>query len=157
MRALVLSVLLLCGGLAQASVMDEIAALESHKTEVGSPSAPRPEVPEPSRVIPAKPPVKPYTLPNGQVVNINDYTLVLFMQSSCPYCHQFDPQLAVLSAQTGFSVFAYTLDGKGDMAFPNAIPAPQAVVQTFFGSGLQVMTLLCFNKNGHFDKGIYSL
>ncbi|MEX9225548.1 type-F conjugative transfer system pilin assembly thiol-disulfide isomerase TrbB [Providencia rettgeri] len=144
MRALVLSVLLLCGGLAQASVMDEIQALESHKTEVGSPSAPRPEVPEPSRVIPAKPPVKPYTLPNGQVVNVNDYTLVLFMQSSCPYCHQFDPQLAVLSAQTGFSVFAYTLDGKGDMAFPNAIPAPQAVVQTFFGSGLQVMTPTVF-------------
>ncbi|MEY0604188.1 type-F conjugative transfer system pilin assembly thiol-disulfide isomerase TrbB, partial [Providencia huaxiensis] len=42
--------------------------------------------------------------------------------------------------QTGFKVFAYTLDGQGDMAFPNAIPAPAEVVQTFFGAGMQVVT-----------------
>ncbi|MEY0599555.1 type-F conjugative transfer system pilin assembly thiol-disulfide isomerase TrbB [Providencia alcalifaciens] len=144
MRALLFSFLLFSFSVAQASVMDEIAALESHKMEANSQSHIGTEASEPETVITAKPPVKPYSLPNGKVVNLNDYTLVLFMQSSCPYCHQFDPQLALLSAQTGLSVFPYTLDGKGDMAFPNAIPAPPEVVQSFFGAGLQVITPTVF-------------
>lgn len=144
MRALLFSFLLFSFRVAQASVMDEIAALESHKMEANSQSHIGTEASEPETVIPAKPPVKPYSLPNGKVVNLNDYTLVLFMQSSCPYCHQFDPQLALLSVQTGLSVFPYTLDGKGDMAFPNAIPAPPEVVQSFFGAGLQVITPTVF-------------
>lgn len=144
MRALLFSFLLFSLSAAQASVMDEIAALESHKTEANAQSNMSTEMSKPETDIPAKPPVKPYSLPNGKVVNLNDYTLVLFMQSSCPYCHQFDPQLALLSAQTGLSVFPYTLDGKGDMAFPNAIPAPPEVVQSFYGSGLQVITPTVF-------------
>ncbi|HEM8293647.1 type-F conjugative transfer system pilin assembly thiol-disulfide isomerase TrbB [Providencia vermicola] len=144
MRALLYSFLLFSLSVAQASVMDEIAALESHKSEENAQSNISTETSKPETVIPAKPPVKPYSLPNGKVVNLNDYTLVLFMQSSCPYCHQFDPQLALLSAQTGLSVFPYTLDGKGDMAYPNAIPAPPEVVQSFFGAGLQVITPTVF-------------
>ncbi|WP_272663202.1 MULTISPECIES: type-F conjugative transfer system pilin assembly thiol-disulfide isomerase TrbB [unclassified Providencia] len=144
MRALLFSFLLFSFSVAQASVMDEIASLESHKMEANSQSHIGTEASEAETVIPAKPPVKPYSLPNGNVVNLNDYTLVLFMQSSCPYCHQFDPQLALLSAQTGLSVFPYTLDGKGDMAFPNAIPAPPEVVQSFFGTELQVITPTVF-------------
>lgn len=144
MRALLFSFLLFSFSVAQASVMDEIASLESHKMEANSQSHIGTEASKLETVIPAKPPVKPYSLPNGNVVNLNDYTLVLFMQSSCPYCHQFDPQLALLSAQTGLSVFPYTLDGKGDMAFPNAIPAPPDVVQSFFGAGLQVITPTVF-------------
>ncbi|HHE6471293.1 TPA: type-F conjugative transfer system pilin assembly thiol-disulfide isomerase TrbB [Providencia rettgeri] len=144
MRALLVSLLLFGFSVAQASVMDEIAALESHKTEANTQSNISTETSKQETIIPAKPPVKPYSLPNGKVVNLNDYTLVLFMQSSCPYCHQFDPQLALLSAQTGLSVFPYTLDGKGDMAFPNAIPAPPEVVQSFFGAGLQVITPTVF-------------
>lgn len=124
---------------ANASVLEEIEALEAHKggTVIEQPSI----ISEPPKpVAPITPEALPYQLPNGKVVNLNDYTLVLFMQSQCPYCHQFDPQFALLSAQMGFKVFPYTLDGQGDMAFPNAIPAPPEVVQTFFGGGLQVLT-----------------
>ena len=138
MRIMMLAMMLFFSGLVQASVMDDIAELEAHKT---APS-------ERETVIEEETPttnintvaVKPYRLPNGKVINLNDYTLVLFMQAKCPYCQQFDPQLALLSTQTGFKVFAYTLDGQGDMAFPNAIPAPTEVVQTFFGAGMQVVT-----------------
>lgn len=144
MRALLFSFLLFGFGVTQASVRDEIAALESHKMEANSQSNISTETSKPETVIPTKASVKPYSLPNGKLVNLNDYTLVLFMQSSCPYCHQFDPQLALLSAQIGLSVFPYTLDGKGDMTFPNAIPAPPEVVQSFFGPGLQVMTPTVF-------------
>lgn len=54
------------------------------------------------------------------------------MQGHCPYCHQFDPVLKQLAQQYGFSVFPYTLDGQGDTAFPEALPVPPDVMQTFF-------------------------
>ncbi len=57
---------------------------------------------------------------------------VTFMQGHCPYCHQFDPVLKQLAQQYGFSVFPYTLDGQGDTAFPEALPVPPDVMQTFF-------------------------
>ncbi len=49
----------------------------------------------------------------------------------CPYCHKFDPVLKQLAGQYGFSVFSYTIDGQGDDAFPEALPAPPDVMQTF--------------------------
>ena len=83
-------------------------------------------------------PVKPvsqarwYRLSNGQQVNLSDWKVVLFMQGHCPYCHKFDPVLKQLSGQYGFSVFSYTIDGQGDEAFPEALPVPPDVMQTFF-------------------------
>ncbi|WP_265494753.1 type-F conjugative transfer system pilin assembly thiol-disulfide isomerase TrbB [Providencia heimbachae] len=145
MRMLIF-IMMFCCSAVFASVLDEIAELEAHKIiteEAQTEPLNRPEVSN----IPSVPAIKPYALPNGKHINLNDYTLVLFMQAKCPYCQQFDPQLAVLSAQTGFKVFAYTLDGQGDLAYPNAVPAPPDVVQTFFGSGLQVVTPTLFLVN----------
>lgn len=138
MRIMMLAMMLFFSGLVQASVMDDIAELEAHKTARSERETVIEEETPTTNVNTVA--VKPYRLPNGKVINLNDYTLVLFMQAKCPYCQQFDPQLTSLSAQTGFKVFAYTLDGQGDMAFPNAIPAPSDVVQAFFGAGMQVVT-----------------
>ena len=69
---------------------------------------------------------------NGEAVAEQEPVVVLFMQGHCPYCHQFDPVLKQLAQQYGFSVFPYTLDGQGDTAFPEALPAPPDVMQTFF-------------------------
>ena len=73
-----------------------------------------------------------YRLSNGKQVNLNDWKVVLFMQGHCPYCHKFDPVLKQLSGLYGFSVFSYTIDGQGDEAFPEPLPAPPDVLQTFF-------------------------
>ena len=73
-----------------------------------------------------------YRLSNGKQVNLSDWNVVLFMQGHCPYCHKFDPVLKQLSGQYGFSVFSYTIDGQGDEAFPEALPVPPDVMQTFF-------------------------
>jgi len=73
-----------------------------------------------------------YRLSNGKQVNLSDWKVVLFMQGHCPYCHKFDPVLKQLSGQYGFSVFSYTIDGQGDEAFPEALPVPPEVMQTFF-------------------------
>ncbi len=69
---------------------------------------------------------------NGEAVAEQEPVVVLFMQGHCPYCHQFDPVLKQLAQQYGFSVFPYTLDGQGDTAFPEALPVPPDVMQTFF-------------------------
>ncbi len=80
----------------------------------------------------AKPAPRWFRLSNGRQVNLADWKVVLFMQGHCPYCHQFDPVLKQLAQQYGFSVFPYTLDGQGDTAFPEALPVPPDVMQTFF-------------------------
>ncbi len=79
-----------------------------------------------------KPAPRWFRLSNGRQVNLVDWKVVLFMQGRCPYCHQFDPVLKQLAQQYGFSVFPYTLDGQGDTAFPEALPVPPDVMQTFF-------------------------
>ncbi|HDT6566877.1 TPA: type-F conjugative transfer system pilin assembly thiol-disulfide isomerase TrbB [Enterobacter cloacae] len=76
-----------------------------------------------------------------------DYQIVLFMQRRCHFCQQFDPQLAQLSLQTGLKVFPYTLDGLGDASFPRAIPAPQTVIEAFYGVGQPVVTPATFLVN----------
>lgn len=76
-----------------------------------------------------------------------DYQIVLFMQGRCHFCQQFDPQLAQLALQTGLKVFPYTLDGLGDASFPRAIPAPQTVIEVFYGVGQPVVTPATFLVN----------
>lgn len=87
-----------------------------------------------------------YRLSNGQSINLAEWKVVLFMQSQCPYCHRFDPVLKSLSEQVGFGVLAYTIDGQGDMAYPQALPAPPEVMKTFFPN-LPVATPTTFLVN----------
>lgn len=109
------------------STLEEVQRLEAEKGALSSPSSRETHSSVQTGHF--------YRLPDGRAVNTDDYRLVLFMQGSCHFCQQFDPQLAQLSAQTGFKVFPYTLDGQGDVSFPAAIPAPRAVLDQFFGPG----------------------
>ncbi|MEG2992599.1 MAG: type-F conjugative transfer system pilin assembly thiol-disulfide isomerase TrbB, partial [Citrobacter sp.] len=127
-------------GVSANSVADELRQLEAHKSmtlsiDVASnhttPSVSTPRnnnTPEPRSIAVRR----DYTLPNGKVVNLNNYKAVLFMQAGCPYCQQFDPLLKSLASQIGLSVFPYTLDGQGDVSFPHAIPAPKSVIDSFY-------------------------
>ena len=126
---------------ASASTLDEIRALEAKK-----------EVPvqqEPQTAVAPRPhsSARHYSRPDNHQVNVDDYRIVLFMQGGCHYCQQFDPQLAQLSSRTGFKVFPYTLDGRGDASFPDAIPAPRAVLDQFFGPGNNGVTPTTFLVN----------
>lgn len=126
----------------RASTLDEIKALESAKGQSAQVAI---QHREPQRT-PAEP-GRTYLLPDGRQVNVDDYRVVLFMQSGCHFCQQFDPPLAQFSAQTGLKVFPYTLDGHGDTSFPNAIPAPRAVLDQFFGPGSNGVTPTTFLVN----------
>lgn len=85
-----------------------------------------------ARAVPVTAQPRWFRLSNGRQVNLNEWKVVLFMQGHCPYCQKFDPVLKQLAGQYGFSVFPYTIDGQGDEAFPQALPVPPDVMQTFF-------------------------
>lgn len=126
-------VLLIAAG-AQASTLEELRQLEAHKTTPGKASQVQTAVTSSSPVAPAVPERRDYRLPDGRVVNLKNYKLVLFMQSRCGYCQQFDPLLKRVTAQMGLDVFPYTLDGMGDASFPDAIPATEAVIRDMWSN-----------------------
>lgn len=134
---------------AHASTLDEIRALEALKSQPSVRQTPvKPDAPqEQSAANRQAEPGQKTVLPDGRQVNVDDYRVVLFMQAGCHFCQQFDPQLAQFSAQTGLKVFPYTLDGHGDASFPNAIPAPRAVLDQFFGPGSNGVTPTTFLVN----------
>eukprot|EP01133_Synstelium_polycarpum_P007951 gene7951-9343_t len=112
----------------QASTRDEIERLWNPQGMAAQPAQPAAG----TSARTEKPASRWFRLSNGRQVNLADWKVVLFMQGHCPYCHQFDPVLKQLAQQYGFSVFPYTLDGQGDTAFPEALPVPPDVMQTFF-------------------------
>ena len=115
----------------QASTRDEIERLWNPQGMAAQPAQPAADTPARTDKT-EKPAPRWFRLSNGRQVNLADWKVVLFMQGHCPYCHQFDPVLKHLAQQYGFSVFPYTLDGQGDTAFPEALPVPPDVMQTFF-------------------------
>ncbi|HBR0915080.1 TPA: type-F conjugative transfer system pilin assembly thiol-disulfide isomerase TrbB [Klebsiella pneumoniae] len=124
------TLLLALSGMAQAGTLDEVKSLWDPQGIAGTtPSSPQNEAPR--AAAPASQP-RWFRLSNGRQVDLRDWKVVLFMQGKCPYCHKFDPVLKQLAGQYGFSVFPYTIDGQGDEAFPEALPVPPEVMQTFF-------------------------
>lgn len=131
-------VTLLLGSMAtHASTWDDIVALDAAK------QAPATASPQ------SAPSYAPFVLSDGRRVRVEDWKVVLFMQSTCSYCHQFDPLLKAISEQTGIGVFPYTLDGRGDAAFPTALTAGPDVMVEFFSSGLPIATPTTFLVNVH--------
>ncbi|PAV09734.1 hypothetical protein CBG25_02770 [Arsenophonus sp. ENCA] len=89
-----------------ASTLDEIAALEKHKTAVGND-------PKQHRIAP-KAKHQTFRLSNGRAINITDWQIVHFMKSDCPFCQQFNPVLNSVAEQLNMPVFVYSFDGLGD-------------------------------------------
>ncbi|WP_404851727.1 type-F conjugative transfer system pilin assembly thiol-disulfide isomerase TrbB (plasmid) [Enterobacter asburiae] len=88
-----------------------------------------------------------YPLSDGRKVNLQDWKVVLFMQSGCQYCRQFAPVLKSFSRQTGLGVFAISLDAKGDAEFPDVLPATPDVMVEYFQNGMPVATPTTFLTN----------
>lgn len=127
-----------------ASTLEDIRALEAAKNAADRAALPELTMPFPQD---SASPVRTHTLPDGTRVDVADFRIVLFMQGSCRYCQQFDPQLVRFASQTGFRIFPYTLDNQGDTSFPDAVPAPRAVLDQFFGPGNNGVTPATFLVN----------
>lgn len=74
---------------------------------------------------------------------------MLFLQSTCRHCKEFDPELKAISKLTGFEVFPYSLDNQGDESFPAALPASPEVIREFFSHGLPIATPTTYLVNAH--------
>ncbi|WP_080155094.1 type-F conjugative transfer system pilin assembly thiol-disulfide isomerase TrbB [Salmonella enterica] len=151
LRTAILMASMLAGCL-QAGTLDDIRALEAGKTGRSAPSMDSLSLPEngaattTDRNVQNTPPVW-YSLSDDRKVKVQDWKVVLFMQSTCPYCHQFAPVLKAFSQKTGFDVFPISLDGKGDAEFPDVLPATPDVMVEYFQSGLPVATPTTFLTN----------
>ena len=62
----------------------------------------------------------------------NNYALVIFFRSDCPYCHQFAPKFKQLSQDTGLFTYAFSLDNKGIKGYEVPIPITPEIGQAFF-------------------------
>ncbi|ECA0362729.1 type-F conjugative transfer system pilin assembly thiol-disulfide isomerase TrbB [Salmonella enterica subsp. enterica serovar Tchad] len=141
---------MLCSPL-QAGTLDDIRALEAGKNGRTAPaldglSLPRTDSKPAAGRAATMSPVW-YPLSDGRQVNLRDWKVVLFMQSTCQYCRQFAPVLKALSQQTGLDVFPVSLDGKGDAEFPDVLPATPDVMVEYFQSGVPVATPTTFLTN----------
>lgn len=136
----------------QAGTLDDIRALEAGKTGRSAPAMDALSLPEngaattTDRAAQNTSPVW-YSLSDGRKINLQDWKVVLFMQSTCQYCRQFAPVLKAFSQQTGLNVFPISLDGKGDAEFPDVLPATPDVMVEYFQSGLPVATPTTFLTN----------
>lgn len=139
-------------GCLQAGTLDDIRVLEAGKTGRSAPAMDSLSLPEngtattTDRAVQNTSPVW-YSLNDGRKVNLRDWKVVLFMQSTCQYCRQFAPVLKAFSQQTGLDVFPISLDGKGDAEFPDVLPATPDVMVEYFQSGLPVATPTTFLTN----------
>lgn len=148
MKIKALSVLLMMiPVMANASVRDELAAMEASKTTEAVVSSPTVKSKAPSLMA----------LPDGRRVDMKDYAVVLFMQSHCQYSARFDPELKRWADQHSIRVYPYTLDGGGDSSFPVPLiprktdpnsPLADEII-TFFGNGLPIATPTAFMVNVH--------
>lgn len=139
-------------GCLQAGTLDDIRALEAGKTGRSAPAMEELALPRQDTTSGNDPAVKDaspvwYPLSDGRKVNVQDWKVVLFMQSTCQYCRQFAPVLKAFSKQTGLEVFPVSLDGKGDAEFPDVLPATPDVMVEYFQSGLPVATPTTFLTN----------
>ncbi|UAN25017.1 type-F conjugative transfer system pilin assembly thiol-disulfide isomerase TrbB (plasmid) [Enterobacter sp. JBIWA003] len=139
-------------GCLQAGTLDDIRALEAGKTGRSAPAMEELALPRQDTTSGNDPAVKDaspvwYPLSDGRKVNVQDWKVVLFMQSTCQYCRQFAPVLKAFSKQTGLEVFPVSLDGKGDAEFPDVLPATPDVIVEYFQSGLPVATPTTFLTN----------
>lgn len=150
LRTAILMAAMLSGCL-QAGTLDDIRALEAGKNGRSAPALDGVRLPESntsqSPGLSEKTSPVWYPLSDGRRVDLQDWKLVLFMQSTCQYCRQFAPVLKSLSQQTGLGVFPVSLDGKGDAEFPDVLPATPDVMVEFFQSGVPVATPTTFLTN----------
>lgn len=148
LRTAILMAAMLAGCL-QAGTLDDIRTLEAGKTGRSAPAMDLSGLTVKTTTDRAAQNTAPvwYSLSDGRKVNLQDWKVVLFMQSTCQYCRQFAPVLNAFSRQTGLDVFPVSLDGKGDAEFPDVLPATPDVMVEYFQSGLPVATPTTFLTN----------
>lgn len=132
---------------AAAGTLDDIRVLEAGKGPgIAAPALQSPVAGMRTVPLAASPATAPiwHRLSDGREVNLRDWTLVMFMSSSCEYSHKFGPVIKQFTARSGLPVFPFSMDGRGDATFPDVLPATPDVVVEYFQSGIPISTPTTF-------------
>ena len=90
-----------------------------------------------------------YLLPNGQSIDLNEWNMVVFIQSTCKYCKEFDPIIKQFANEKNIKITVFSFDGLSDGNFDLVLPVSNEIVATFFRD-LPVATPTVFLV--HIDK-----
>lgn len=73
-----------------------------------------------------------YLLPNGQSIDLNEWNMVVFIQSTCKYCKEFDPIIKQFANEKNIKITVFSFDGLSDGNFDLVLPVSNEIVATFF-------------------------
>nr|AKN37264.1 IncF plasmid conjugative transfer protein TrbB [Vibrio splendidus]AKN38548.1 IncF plasmid conjugative transfer protein TrbB [Vibrio splendidus]AKN38600.1 IncF plasmid conjugative transfer protein TrbB [Vibrio splendidus] len=82
----------------------------------------------------------------------DDYAMVFFFRSDCPYCHRFAPKLKRVTHRQQLQTYAFSLDGQAVPHYPVPIPATPAVSQMFFDNPRNITVPATFLINVNSQK-----
>ena len=77
----------------------------------------------------------------------NQYALVFFFESTCPYCHKTAPKITRLGEKFQLPVYAFSADGVGIAGFEVPIPVTPETGRTFFPSNGKAVMPATFLMN----------
>lgn len=98
-------------------IIDQIRSIEKSKYE---------------ETIKNEPEANLLMLSNGGSVDLNQWLLVTFINSTCSHCQKFDPILKKVSDDMKINTFIFSFDGLGDSSFPNVYPVTDEIVASFY-------------------------
>lgn len=82
----------------------------------------------------------------------DDYAMVFFFRSDCPYCHRFAPKLKDVAERQQLQTYAFSLDGQSIPHYPVPIPATPAISEMFFDNPRSITVPATFLINVHSQK-----
>lgn len=72
------------------------------------------------------------TLPMAHASMQDQYAMVFFYRSDCPYCHQFAPKFKAFTQNNQLQTYVFSLDNQPIPDYPVPIPATPEISQLFF-------------------------
>ncbi|QFT13617.1 type-F conjugative transfer system pilin assembly thiol-disulfide isomerase TrbB [Vibrio sp. THAF190c] len=92
------------------------------------------------------------SLPFAQAAPNDDYAMVFFFRSDCPYCHRFAPKLKSVTKRHQLGTYAFSLDGHSIPHYPVPIPATPEIGEMFFENPRSITVPATFLINVHSRK-----
>ena len=69
---------------------------------------------------------------NDKFVDLNQWNMVIFIQSTCKYCKEFDPIIKQFTNENNIKTTVFSFDGLSDGNFDFVLPVSNEIVATFF-------------------------
>ncbi|MCK6263819.1 type-F conjugative transfer system pilin assembly thiol-disulfide isomerase TrbB [Vibrio sp. ZSDE26] len=82
----------------------------------------------------------------------DEYAMVFFYRSDCPYCHQFAPKFKAFTQQAQLQTYVFSLDNRPIAQYPVPIPATLEIIQLFFESPRNITVPATFLLNVNSQK-----